>query len=51
VSQQRQALADLDDARAEVRDEKGDWGGRRRELTAAIEDARARVREVLEDIK
>ena len=44
----RQALADLDAAKKEVRDEKGDWVGRRKELEKAIDDAHARVKEVLE---
>ncbi len=45
------AMEDLELAEKEVRDEKGDWGGRRKELERAIEDARARVKEAMEDIK
>jgi hypothetical protein len=47
----RQAMVDLEAAKREVRDEKGDWGGRRKELERAVDDAHARVKEALEDIK
>jgi hypothetical protein len=46
----RQALVELDEARDEVRREKGDWA-QRRELKESIEDARGHVKEALEEIK
>ena len=46
----RQALAELDEARAELRNEKGEWA-RRKELREAIEDARMHVADALRDIK
>jgi len=46
----RQALVELDRAKAEVKEEKGEWA-RRRELIRAIEDAHEHVTEALREIK
>jgi hypothetical protein len=46
----RQALIELDEAKADIRAEKGDWA-RRRELREAIDDARNRVADALREIK
>jgi hypothetical protein len=46
----RQALAELDLAKEEIRKEKGDWA-RRKELKEAIEDAHAHLKDALDEIK
>jgi len=46
----RQALAELELAKEEIRKEKGDWA-RRKELMETIEDARAHLKDAFEEIK
>jgi hypothetical protein len=46
----RRALAELDEARKGLRNERGEWA-RRKELLAAIDDARAHVQDALRDLR
>jgi predicted ribosome quality control (RQC) complex YloA/Tae2 family protein len=46
----RQALVELDEARKELKEEKGEWA-RRKELLEAIDDAHKHTKEALEDLK
>jgi len=46
----RQALVELDEARKELEDEKGDWA-RRKELRQAIDDAHGHIADALKEIK
>jgi hypothetical protein len=46
----RQAMAELELAKEELRKEKGDWA-RRKELMGAIEDARTHLKDAFEEIK
>jgi hypothetical protein len=46
----RQALVELDEARKDLKEEKGEWA-RRKELIEAIDDAHKHTKEALDDLK
>jgi hypothetical protein len=46
----RQALRELEEAKKELKEERGEWA-RRKELSEAIDDARRHIKEALDDLQ